>query len=83
MAVQSAVAPREHSSRRAQASLIPRCNSHVSTDLKLQIFFIDRPLDGFGAAEIIDPPGRQFDGSERTGAKRRIATCEPQRAQLA
>jgi len=29
--------------------------AHVEPDLTLEIFFIDRPLDGFGAAEIIDP----------------------------
>lgn len=29
--------------------------AHVEPDLTLEIFFIDHPLDGFGAAEIIDP----------------------------
>ncbi len=36
--------------------------AHVDPDLTLEVFFIDRPLDGFGAAEIIDaqtpPPNR-------------------------
>ena len=29
--------------------------AHVEPDLTLESFFIDGPLDGFGAAEIIDP----------------------------
>ncbi len=28
--------------------------AHVEPDITLEMFFIDRPLDGFGAAEIID-----------------------------
>jgi uncharacterized protein YbcI len=29
--------------------------AHVDPDLTLEIFFVDRPLDGFGAVEVIDP----------------------------
>jgi uncharacterized protein YbcI len=30
--------------------------SHVDPDITLEVFFIDRPLDGFGAAELIELP---------------------------
>ena len=29
--------------------------AHVEPDITMEIFFIDRPLDGFGALELIDP----------------------------
>jgi uncharacterized protein YbcI len=29
--------------------------AHVEPDITMEIFFIDRPLDGFGAVEIIEP----------------------------
>ena len=29
--------------------------AHVDPDLTLEIFFIDKPLDGFGALELIQP----------------------------
>jgi uncharacterized protein YbcI len=29
--------------------------AHVDPDLALEIFFIDRPLEGFGAVEIVEP----------------------------
>jgi uncharacterized protein YbcI len=29
--------------------------THIDPDITMEIFFIDRPLDGFGAAEVIDP----------------------------
>ena len=29
--------------------------AHVEPDLTLEIFFVDRPLEGFGAVEIIEP----------------------------
>src|SRR2546425_9828185 len=29
--------------------------AHVEPDLTLEIFFVDRPLDGFGALELIEP----------------------------
>jgi uncharacterized protein YbcI len=29
--------------------------AHVEPDLTLEIFFVDRPLDGFGAVEIVAP----------------------------
>ena len=37
--------------------------AHVDPDLTLEIFFIDRPLDGFGAVEITngDAPGARID----------------------
>jgi uncharacterized protein YbcI len=29
--------------------------AHIEPDITMEIFFIDRPLDGFGALELIDP----------------------------
>lgn len=29
--------------------------AHVEPDITLEVFFVDRPLEGFGAAEITDP----------------------------
>lgn len=29
--------------------------AHVEPDITMEIFFIDKPLDGFGAVEIVDP----------------------------
>jgi len=29
--------------------------AHVEPDITLEIFFVDRPLDGFGALEIVQP----------------------------
>jgi uncharacterized protein YbcI len=29
--------------------------AHVEPDITMEIFFIDRPLDGFGALELIEP----------------------------
>jgi uncharacterized protein YbcI len=29
--------------------------THVDPDITLEAFFVDRPLDGFGAAELIEP----------------------------
>jgi len=29
--------------------------AHVEPDITMEIFFMDRPLEGFGAVEIIDP----------------------------
>ena len=29
--------------------------AHVEPDITMEIFFIDRPLDGFGAVELIEP----------------------------
>ena len=29
--------------------------SHVDPDITIEVFFLDRPLDGFGAAEISEP----------------------------
>jgi uncharacterized protein YbcI len=29
--------------------------AHVEPELTLEIFFVDRPLDGFGALEIVEP----------------------------
>ncbi len=34
--------------------------AHVEPDITLEVFFIDRPLDGFGAAELVEPP--RIDG---------------------
>ena len=30
--------------------------AHVDPDITLEIFFVDRPLDGFGAVEVTAPP---------------------------
>ena len=35
--------------------------THVDPDITLEVFFVDRPLDGFGAAELIEPVKR-IDG---------------------
>jgi uncharacterized protein YbcI len=29
--------------------------AHVDPDITIEIFFIDAPLDGFGAVEVVDP----------------------------
>jgi uncharacterized protein YbcI len=29
--------------------------THVDPDITLEVFFMDRPLEGFGAAELIEP----------------------------
>ena len=29
--------------------------THVDPDITLEVFFVDRPLDGFGSAEIAEP----------------------------
>jgi uncharacterized protein YbcI len=29
--------------------------AHVEPDITMEIFFVDRPLDGFGAVEIVEP----------------------------
>ena len=34
--------------------------SHVDPDITLEVFFVDRPLDGFGAAEVTEP--QRIDG---------------------
>jgi uncharacterized protein YbcI len=33
--------------------------AHVDPDLTLEIFFLDRPLEGSGAVEVATPPGRE------------------------
>jgi uncharacterized protein YbcI len=30
--------------------------AHVEPDITIEVFFVDQPLDGFGAAEVIDIP---------------------------
>jgi uncharacterized protein YbcI len=30
--------------------------AHVDPDITMEIFFVDRPLDGFGAVEVTQPP---------------------------
>jgi uncharacterized protein YbcI len=37
--------------------------AHVDPDITMEIFFVDRPLDGFGAVEVIEP------GSPGAGAR--------------
>jgi hypothetical protein len=34
--------------------------AHVEPDITMEIFFVDRPLDGFGAVEVIRP---EFGGT--------------------
>jgi uncharacterized protein YbcI len=34
--------------------------AHLEPDITLEVFFVDRPLDGFGAAELIEP--KRIDG---------------------
>jgi uncharacterized protein YbcI len=29
--------------------------AHIEPDITIEMFFIDRPLDGFGAVEVLDP----------------------------
>lgn len=29
--------------------------AHLEPDITLEVFFVDRPLDGFGAAEVVPP----------------------------
>ena len=29
--------------------------AHLEPDITLEVFFVDRPLEGFGAAEVIPP----------------------------
>ncbi len=31
--------------------------AHIEPDLTIEIFFIDRPMEGFGAVEVIEPAG--------------------------
>ena len=33
--------------------------AHLEPDITMEIFFVDRPLDGFGAVEVTDPPALQ------------------------
>jgi uncharacterized protein YbcI len=33
--------------------------AHVEPDVTLEIFFVDRPLDGFGAVEVTTPPRKE------------------------
>jgi uncharacterized protein YbcI len=30
--------------------------AHVDPDITLEVFFVDRPLEGFGAVEVLDAP---------------------------
>jgi uncharacterized protein YbcI len=40
--------------------------AHVDPDIAMEIFFVDRPLDGFGAVEVTDPP--LFEEQSKEGA---------------
>jgi uncharacterized protein YbcI len=40
--------------------------AHVDPDITMEIFFVDRPLDGFGAVEVTDPP--LFEEQSKEGA---------------
>lgn len=31
--------------------------AHVEPDITIEVFFVDRPLDGFGAVEVVEPLG--------------------------
>jgi uncharacterized protein YbcI len=48
--------------------------AHVDPDITMEIFFVDRPLDGFGAVEVIEP------GLPRRGLLSRDAPSESPRA---
>jgi uncharacterized protein YbcI len=37
--------------------------AHVDPDITIEIFFIDQPLDGFGAVEVIEPEPAGNDAS--------------------
>jgi len=41
--------------------------THVDPDITMEIFFVDRPLDGFGAAEVIEP-ARIDSGDQGVGS---------------
>ena len=36
--------------------------AHLDPDITLEVFFVDKPLEGFGAAELIDP--KRIDGDD-------------------
>jgi len=35
--------------------------AHVEPDITLEVFFVDRPLDGFGTVEVVDGGGPPQD----------------------
>lgn len=54
MATRYSQAIEELTGRRVVAFL---SQAHVDPDITMEIFFVDRPLDGFGAVEVIEPEG--------------------------
>ncbi|MGI8572992.1 MAG: Na-translocating system protein MpsC family protein [Solirubrobacteraceae bacterium] len=51
MAIRYTEAIEELTGRRVQAFL---SQAHVDPDITLEVFFVDRPLEGFGAFELTD-----------------------------
>jgi uncharacterized protein YbcI len=41
--------------------------AHVDPDITIEIFFVDRPLEGFGAVEIIAPEGTEAAANDSAG----------------
>jgi uncharacterized protein YbcI len=39
--------------------------AHIEPDITLEVFFVDRPLDGFGAVEVLDATRTTPRPSER------------------
>lgn len=42
--------------------------AHIEPDITLEVFLLDEPLDGFGAAELIESKRLDFQGSEEPPA---------------
>ena len=42
--------------------------AHVEPDITMEIFFVDAPLDGFGAVEVIEPHDEQADPDRGLGS---------------
>ena len=38
--------------------------AHVEPDLTIEMFLVDRPLPGFGALEVVDPPPERAGGQD-------------------
>jgi uncharacterized protein YbcI len=41
--------------------------AHVDPDITMEIFFVDRPLEGFGAVEVIEPEDTASDADRSDG----------------
>jgi uncharacterized protein YbcI len=57
----------ELTNRKVEAFL---SQAHVDPDITIEVFFVDRPLEGFGAVEIVAPEQTTAPASaERSGRK--------------